>query len=324
MNKRDNDVESAAEGTCTWLFQHPTYQDWISRPRGLLWIKGKPGAGKSTLLKHTLKNSHQIEPTIQNKGLVISFFFHGRGTELQKTPLGLFRSFLHQLLSYAPSTAAGLVQTFKEKCETRGVPGKEWDWHPRELQDFFEASLPKVLEICSVFILVDALDECGKEAAIMLVEHFQDLVQKLPPTASQLSICFTCRHYPILALGCGLEICADHENEQDITTYIREQLTRDGRTRSQIADTIISRASGSFQRASLVIKRVLGLEREGKGTKIIMGQNRKHPSRLERSLQGPFRKHTPGRKTGLAETHAVDMLCCTTINAGCVTLCHGY
>jgi ankyrin repeat protein len=280
MNKRGNDVESAAEGTCTWLFQHPKYQDWISRPRGLLWIKGKPGAGKSTLLKHTLKNSHQIEPTIRNKGLVISFFFHGRGTELQKTPLGLFRSFLHQLLSYAPSTAADLVQTFKEKRKTIGVPGKEWNWHPRELQDFFEASLPKVLEMCSVFILVDALDECGKEAAVMLVEHFQDLVQKLPPTGSQLSICFTCRHYPILALDCGSEIWVDRENEQDIATYIREQLTRDGRTRSHIADTIISRASSSFQWASLVIKHVLELERDGKGTKIITGTIERIPQGL--------------------------------------------
>ena len=288
MNKRGNDVESAAEGTCTWLFRHPKYRDWTSRPRGLLWIIGKPGAGKSTLLKHILKNKHQIEPTIQKKGLVISFFFHGRGTELQKTPLGLFRSFLHQLLSYVPSTAADLVRTFKKKCETIGGPGKEWYWHPRELQDFFEASLLKVLEMCSVFILVDALDECGKEAAVMLVEHFQDLVQRLPPTGFQLSICFTCRHYPILALNCGSEIWVDRENEQDIATYIREQLTRDGRPRGQIADTIISRASGSFQWASLVIKRVLELERDGKGTKIITGTIERIPQGLNDLYQDLF------------------------------------
>jgi hypothetical protein len=114
----------------------------------------------------------------------------------------------------------------------------------------------------------------------MLVEHFQDQVQKLSPTGSQLSICFTCRHYPILALDRGSEICVDHENEQDIATYIREQLTRDGRTRSQIADTIISRASGSFQWASLVIKRVLELERDGKGTKIITGMIERIPPGL--------------------------------------------
>jgi hypothetical protein len=127
--------------------------------------------------------------------------------------------------------------------------------------------------MCAVFILVDAVDECGKEAAVMLVEHFQDLVQKLPPASSQLSICFTRRHYPILALDCGSEIWIDRENEQDIATYIREQLTKDGRTRNHIADTIISRASGSFQWASLVIKHVLEPERDGKGTKIITAQS---------------------------------------------------
>jgi ankyrin repeat protein len=280
MNERGNDIEPAAEGTCAWLFQHSKYTDWIAQPRELLWIKGNPGAGKSTLLKHILRHSHSIVPTTQNRVLLISFFFHGRGTELQKTPLGLFRAFLYQLLSHAPNTLADLVQTFRKKCETIGQPGEKWNWHPRELQEFFEGSLPKVLERYSVFILVDALDECGEEIAVVLVKDFQYQVQKLVPTGSQFSICFTCRHYPILALDYGSEICVERENEQDIETYVRGELTKDGRSRDQIVDTIISRAFGSFQWVFLVIKRVLELERKGKSIKIIKDEVQRLPQDL--------------------------------------------
>ncbi|RSL50986.1 hypothetical protein CEP54_011650 [Fusarium duplospermum] len=97
MDSRPNKIDDAVEGTCEWLAQHKTYRDWARRHSGLLWIKGKPGSGKSTLLKHVLRKV-EAEPGMRDKAIILSFFLHGRGGELQKTPLGLFRSLLHQLL----------------------------------------------------------------------------------------------------------------------------------------------------------------------------------------------------------------------------------
>lgn len=67
--------------------------------RGLLWIKGKPGSGKSTLVKYA---KDALPPIYGKETLVFSFFFHGRGRELQKTPIGLFQCLLHQLLKRVP------------------------------------------------------------------------------------------------------------------------------------------------------------------------------------------------------------------------------
>jgi len=95
MHERGTDIETAAEGTCRWILDHPTYQQWDANGQGLLWVKGKPGSGKSTLMKHIVRERGRIQP--EGRNLNIVFYFHGRGTELQKSPMGLFRALIHQI-----------------------------------------------------------------------------------------------------------------------------------------------------------------------------------------------------------------------------------
>ena len=116
-----HDIGSAVSGTCEWLLQHKTYRAWATCDRSLLWVKGKPGSGKSTLLKYALDNHGA-----RDSDLVLSFFFHGRGDELQRTPLGLFRSLLHQVLKEAPDVLHDLVARFEAKRKENGKPGKDW------------------------------------------------------------------------------------------------------------------------------------------------------------------------------------------------------
>src|SRR5437762_14026849 len=133
MHHRRHDTRPAYENTCTWILKHMSYCKWVSEG-WLLWIKGKPGAGKTTLMEFLLRDSEQAS----YKGLVnIAFFLHGRGTSLQKTPLGLFRSLLHQLFTQVPSVSEDFRSTFEEKCKTLGEVGRDWDWHVNELRNFF-------------------------------------------------------------------------------------------------------------------------------------------------------------------------------------------
>ncbi|KAG4256551.1 hypothetical protein FPRO03_14015, partial [Fusarium proliferatum] len=269
MNSRSLDIDAAAEGTCDWLLRHQTFTSWASCDRGLVWIKGKPGSGKSTLLRYLLDHIITIPNTGKEK-LILSFFFHGRGTELQKTPLGLFRSLLHQLLLQAPETLTDLMNIFQQRCKMAGKPGEKWQWHPRELPRLFESSLSKVLRTRPVWLFVDALDECGQRNAVKLVRDFKSLLQGLASTDSQFHICFTCRHYPILGQTCQFEICLEEENRQDISTYVRAQLSLSRElTASTIPDLITKHAQGVFIWAYLVVDRILGLNNEGEGLKRI-------------------------------------------------------
>ncbi|KAH7012312.1 ankyrin repeat-containing domain protein [Microdochium trichocladiopsis] len=282
MESRSHDIDAAAEGTCEWLLRHKTYTNWASCDRGLLWIKGKPGSGKSTLLRYVLNNVTAI-PNIRERALILSFFFHGRGTELQKTPLGLFRSLLYQLLIQVPDALPDLVATFQQRCETVGKPGEKWQWHPCELQRFFKSSLLKVLKTRPVWLFVDALDECSPENAVELVGEFKSLLQRLPSiNLKEFRICFTCRHYPILDLDGVFTIYTEEENKKDISTFVRDKLSSFRvRTSSMIPDLITERAQGVFLWAWLVVNQVLDLERKGAGSTKIDAEIRSVPQMLD-------------------------------------------
>ncbi|KAJ9155435.1 Ankyrin repeats (3 copies) domain-containing protein [Pleurostoma richardsiae] len=264
MQDRSHAIDDAAPRTCDWLLQHRTYRNWATCDSGLLWIRGKPGSGKSTLLKHALKQRHA--PGAGNDDLVISFFFHGRGNKLQRSPLGLFRSLLHQVLSQESVARPDLVSEFKRKRETIGEPGEKWQWQQEELRRFFESSLPRTLEVRPVWFFVDALDECGKDDAIKLFRWFKSRLQKSLPPYSQFHICVTCRHYPILDQDCEFIIRPEDENTKDISTYVQMQLSgSDELALSQIPVLISDHASGVFMWARLVVEQVLDLNNEGMG-----------------------------------------------------------
>ncbi|KAL8364811.1 hypothetical protein RB595_003878 [Gaeumannomyces hyphopodioides] len=268
MHNRSHDIDRAITGTCGWLLRHETYRAWVACDEGLLWIKGKPGSGKSTLLKYALDNG-----TVSSAGentLVLSFFFHGRGDELQRTPLGLSRSLLHQVFKQVPDALSDLLDTFEKNDKEIGQPGKKWQWHRKQLQYFFELSLLNVLKTRSVWLFIDALDECGEQSAVGLVKWFETLLRNRPSLGLQFRVCFTCRHYPILALDCALEICLEHQNYEDISTYVQNQLsTFSKRTSSTIPALITNRAQGVFMWARLVVKQILDLDRQGEELRAI-------------------------------------------------------
>ncbi|EGU74392.1 hypothetical protein FOXB_15099, partial [Fusarium oxysporum f. sp. conglutinans Fo5176] len=311
MDNRYNDKNvKAATGTCEWLLQHETYKIWAACDRGLFWIKGKPGSGKSTLLRHTLDNVKKA-PSIGYTSLVLSFFFYDRGNELQKTPLGLFRSLLYQLLEQAPDALLGLVDVFQQYCKSRGKPVEDWQWHLNELQRFFESSLLKVLESRPVWVFIDALDECDGEGAVDLAENFNSMLQNLPSTAIRpLHICFSCRHDRNLDLDFGGRmIDVERENKQDISTYVYDKLSGFlDRMGSTIPKLIIGRADGVFMWTRLVVERVLKLERDGEGPKRI----EKEISKIPQDLYRLYDKLVQGMKKKPASLKLIQWICFAT------------
>ena len=243
MDLRQHDIAAECKGTCAWLLKHPKYCTWLKQFPGLLWIKGKPGAGKSTIMKYALRE--EMKKQVREYA-VASFFFHGRGVSMQQTALGLFRSLLHQILTQIPSLLSEFQPIFQKKLETQGEPEKDWNWHENELKEFFKSSIAEKRYRIRIFI--DALDECGEDVAEQLVDYFQELTDL---TESDLSICFSCRHYPRIGFSNVVEeICVEHQNQEDISTYIRSRLNiafKDDRDAARIlAGEIFNKASGVF------------------------------------------------------------------------------
>ena len=53
-------------------------------------------------------------PGVRDSNLILSFFFHSRGNELQRAPLGIFQSLLHQVLGEVPDALRDLIYTFQQ------------------------------------------------------------------------------------------------------------------------------------------------------------------------------------------------------------------
>ncbi|KAM0804483.1 hypothetical protein BDR22DRAFT_794157, partial [Usnea florida] len=273
MHWRRNDVADPTPSTCAWLLEHPKYCDWLGRGRGMLWIKGKPGAGKSTLLKHALETA---ERNTTQAVTLASFFFHGRGASLQKNVLGLFRSLLHQILQKDRDLLSKLTSHYKDRCGTEGKFAQKWDWDNRTLQSFFKQNVVNAARTHPIRIYIDALDECGEDVATELVEFFRLF-------AVPISICFSCRHYPFVALEGGNEVCVEQANEQDIETYINDKINAYVQ-RVDIAQVIrnemVSRSKGNFQWVVLVLPRVLKLHKSRKSLLAIQTMIRNIPAEL--------------------------------------------
>ena len=278
MDRRKNDITDEAPDTCRWVLDHEEYKTWLARSQALLWIEGKPGAGKSTLLGYAVRQPPQ------SNDIVASFFFSARGAPIQQTSLGMFRSLLHQLLEKIPEMLSKFSLIYEKKRDTKLGPGQNLEWHERELREFLDSYTTILPEAQPIRIYVDALDESGQDVAIGLVNYFRQLTSRPSSTKPGISVCFSCRHYPVLAPSYELKICVENENYQDIKTYVQTSLRDqfpDEEDALDLEQNIVEKASGVFQWVILVIRIILKLNEDGANLKRIRQKIEDLPDKLE-------------------------------------------
>lgn len=287
------------EGTCSWLDTNQQYCQWTSRSniqqhQGLLWIKGKPGSGKSTLMKVTaerLKNS-----TLNAKRIVVAHFFHGRGVGLQKLPLGLFRSLLHQILPEHQPMLNALVQIYLRKVQTEGTEGTMWEWTQEELMIFLRSHLLARSEY-RFDIFIDALDECSEEEARVVVKYFEDLSSSALAVGANLNICIASRHYPNISVAKCNEIIVEDENEEDIYQYIIRTLSvkknPNDRSVESLAGKIQQKSAGIFLWTVFAVRTVNADQDKALPLDHTLEKLEKLPTKLDEIFTQLFRELDP-------------------------------
>ena len=278
MDQREYLVEGAATNTCTWLLNHGEYRTWLGRRHALLWIVGKPGAGKSTLMRYALQRaSHSSD-------VVASFFFFGRGSDLQKSSCGLFRSLLHQLLDQIPEMLSHFLPIYEKKCKSKQKSESDIQWHETELREFLEQRILSASRDRPIRIYMDALDEAGTDVAEKVIAYFEELIERLRPTTAGFAVCFSCRHYPVLVPKNVLKIYVEKENHQDIATYVRQRLTKyqlsDPTEALELEQEIIWKASRIFQWVVLIMPVIIEADKNGASVRKIRQKIKKIPGQL--------------------------------------------
>lgn len=252
----------------------------MSKPQGLLWIKGNPGVGKSFLMKSAYTTMRRW---IAGE-LVVSFFFNGRGVALQRTPIGLFRALLSSTLAFFPEFLSHLVVLFQEREKIFGSHRQDrWAWSERDLEDFLTKLLTQETKTRPVVIFVDALDECGRDSAKRLLSYFRDLMTDVTQEGGKLRVCFSSRHYPVLGLDVAPTVIVEEQNGKDIRRVIRRQLKeiQPEEERQQLDKEILMKAQGGFQWAVMVASMVTDDYAVGVNTESLRDRIRAIPQALE-------------------------------------------
>lgn len=245
INERHWGIKRAFAQTCRWFLQTPQFEQWtgkgLSHDNRFLWIKGKPGAGKSTLMKFLLGSMEIRMREEESNEILISFFFHARGSDLEKSTTGLYRSLLFQLLATTPELQKALdTYTFQ--------PGHEWALG--SLRSLFEEAIR--ISKRPVICLIDALDECEELQVRDMVGFLNDLVD-----LGSLYVCFASRHYPHITVDTSLDIILEDQDEHqhDITQYLTSALRiGNDKLAQQIRSELQEKARGVFMWVVLVVE----------------------------------------------------------------------
>ncbi|CAI6090823.1 unnamed protein product [Clonostachys chloroleuca] len=302
---RHQTVESPADNTCNWLFQNETYQNWFHNRdqdmyQDILLLKGKPGAGKSVLMKEAFRRSSKERSFSGSNCATAAFFFDAKGTILQRTPTGLFRSLVYQLFPRLRREFVQLRQIWSQRgFGEEASQHKPDEWSTEQLQGLFDA-LFEAGKPVDITIFIDALDECHPHWMRLQASFWSFATKRARKKGSRLKVCISIRHHPLITFENGAEVIVEHHNDQDIATYVKQKLPCDSERQEgkweEIRRAIIRKSAGVFLWVILVLEKVLRMWDEGEHHRYILSQLETVPEALRSLFSQLFEGSTAASK----------------------------
>ncbi|KAF7587418.1 hypothetical protein BBP40_007258 [Aspergillus hancockii] len=168
--KHERILTMRQKGTCEWFIQSQPVTDFIAHTGTVLWAVGIPGSGKTVLSSAIIDYLTHFTPSLPDRAAVAYAYCDHRMQESQTT-LGLVACFLRQLLEVfwevnkmIPDDVQAIFDLHKE---ARTSPS---------MADCLKM-LATVIEGCaSVFLVIDALDECSPTTRQELIDTIRFLV----------------------------------------------------------------------------------------------------------------------------------------------------
>jgi hypothetical protein len=256
LQQREATIEDALAGTGQWFLESEEYRIWADSHKtqwksALLWLRGNAGTGKSTIVKSTVDATRRAANSTDE--IVLSHFFNARGSMLQQSAAGMYRTLLVWLLDKLPDEDEHLLEkeygTYND--DTWAVPQLE-----RLLKHAVDMASDR-----AVTIFVDALDECNKADLRRLLRIFRDIVKDAWDSSPQrqVRVLLTGRPHPITSFDDAvfMDLSEQKSHFQDIVHYIDSELhIGDDNKAAAIRQALVEKADGLFMWVVLVVERL--------------------------------------------------------------------
>lgn len=251
IDDRFVNIKPGHSKTCRSLLKSTAYLDWLNRDNlsknhGFFWIKGKPRCGKSTLTKFAFV---EIKKSLPDATL-LSFFFNARGTHLEKSTIGLYRSLLVQLLVIFPDDQLRSILSLNHWRLNEKVKAN------RELLKQLLVQVMQRLDQHNITVIIDALDECDEDEVRDMLALFEELGEDAGSNGRTFRVLLSSRYYPHITIQQSIQMTLkdQHGHFQGIEKYLSSELhTGRGKDVKQIREEISDRASGVFIWVVLVV-----------------------------------------------------------------------
>lgn len=212
------------DGTCEWLIQHPSYQEWLADANlPLLWISGGPGKGKTMLAIYI---TEVLQPVADAGENVLLYYFCSNRDKNRNTALTIMRGIIHQWIDLHPHLAQYIKNSFEGTETTK--------YTVSSFVSLWRVFLTLLRQSGSsqVVCVLDGLDECEKESLRHLLDAVGNyLSNSREKSKPRLKLILLSRPQPAISenkLGQYRQIKlddSDTEISHDVERYIFAKVT---------------------------------------------------------------------------------------------------
>jgi len=155
--------------------------------------------------------------------IVASFFFNARGDELEKSTTGCYRS----LFNFNFSTLFPGLQDILDSLGSNAINViRRNGWQHEPLKHILALAAQRLTHM-SIFLFVDALDECDEDEVADMISFFEELCGRAFEKDARIHILFfPVAITPNIVIRYGYEIVLENEpdHNEDIERYIATKL----------------------------------------------------------------------------------------------------
>jgi Cdc6-like AAA superfamily ATPase len=223
------------EGTGQWFLDAPEFARWKGQPSGTLFCPGIPGAGKTMLAAIAI--DHLVQST-QSSSIGVAYVYCNYKSQPDQDASSMLAAIVKQLVQSRPMMAEPVIRLYKQHASRSTKPSHE------EILNTFRQVVAK---FATVFIVVDALDECQDNTRRLFLARLQEL-----QAGQDIRFLATSRFIPeIEAAFRETEKLEVRANSEDVRRFVAGQMyrlpgfiQRDPSLQDMVEEKIVESAGG--------------------------------------------------------------------------------